>query len=73
MFDASPSTRRDRLPGALGERRLVGRVDGVRGRVQRRGENVAAKRLRRLRKKDRLARQCLVQRRALSTSRVRSR
>ena len=48
-----------RVPGALGERRLVGRLDAGVAERQRVAQHVAAKRLRRLREIDRLARQRL--------------
>ena len=50
----------DRMAGALGQRRFVGRIDAALApQRQRRAQHVAPKRLRRLREVDRLARQRL--------------
>ena len=62
MFDASPSTRRTAMPGALGQRRFVGRVDARVAERERVAQHVAPERLRRLREEDRLARERLARR-----------
>ena len=55
----------DRMAGALGQRRLVGRVLPLLGQRQRVAQHATPERLRRLRQVDPLARQCLAARNAI--------